>query len=106
MSLEPQEVASAQGIDIGSHLGVRALRVPLVEDALPIPAAEDVRIRAHVRHVGHEVADVFGYLLRLADVLGISLDDALDEKMKLNAQRYPVQASRGHARKYTELEEN
>ncbi len=52
--------------------------------------------------VRHEMADVFAYLLRLADVLGISLADALDEKMGVNARRYPIEASRGHARKYNE----
>jgi dCTP diphosphatase len=53
--------------------------------------------------VRHELADVFGYVLRLADVLGVDLADALQEKIGVNAQRYPVEDARGHARKYTDL---
>lgn len=56
--------------------------------------------------VRHELADVYAYLLRLADVLEVSLAEALQEKMELNARRYPVEASRGHARKYTEMSED
>lgn len=53
--------------------------------------------------VRHELADVFGYVLRLADVLNIDVEAALEEKMVVNAQRYPVERARGNARKYTEF---
>ena len=53
--------------------------------------------------VRHEMADVAVYLFRLADVLGINLIDAIHEKMKLNAEKYPVEKSKGHARKYDEI---
>ena len=53
--------------------------------------------------VRHELADVFGYVLRLADVLDVDLMAALDEKVELNSRRYPVEKSKGNARKYTEL---
>ena len=53
--------------------------------------------------VRHEVADILVYILRLADVLGICLKEAVDEKVRLNASKYPVALSRGNARKYTEL---
>jgi len=53
--------------------------------------------------VRHELADVFAYVLRLADVLHVDLADVLQEKMVLNAQRYPVERARGNARKYTDL---
>ena len=51
-----------------------------------------------------EIADVAIYLLRLADVLGVNLGDAITRKLSLNEQRYPVGKARGNARKYTELE--
>ncbi|WP_398500855.1 nucleotide pyrophosphohydrolase [Variovorax sp.] len=41
--------------------------------------------------VGTEIADVFLYLLQLADKLGIDLVDAARSKMVLNAKKYPVQ---------------
>lgn len=39
--------------------------------------------------VGAEMADVFLYLLQLADKLGIDLVDAARRKMVRNAQKYP-----------------
>jgi dCTP diphosphatase len=53
--------------------------------------------------IGEELADVFGYVVRLADILGIDLYAALMAKVKLNAERYPVDLARGKATKYTEL---
>jgi len=49
--------------------------------------------------VAHEAADVLLYLIQLADSLGIDLAAAAREKIVLNAARYPVEASRGHARR-------
>lgn len=53
--------------------------------------------------VEHEMADVFAYLLRLADILGIDLEAALQAKIEINGQKYPVDLSRGNATKYTNL---
>jgi NTP pyrophosphatase (non-canonical NTP hydrolase) len=53
--------------------------------------------------VAQEVADILIYLTRLADVLGIDLAQAADNKLALNARKYPVEKSRGSAAKYTEL---
>ena len=50
-----------------------------------------------------EVADVFMYLLRFADVTGIDLAQATLDKMARNELRYPVEKSRGNASKYDEL---
>jgi len=38
-----------------------------------------------------EIADVFLYLLRLADTLGIDLIKATDQKMKKNIEKYSVE---------------
>ena len=53
--------------------------------------------------VQEEIADVFAYLLRLADVLGIDLETALTDKAAKNAAKYPAKAARGTAAKYTDL---
>ncbi len=53
--------------------------------------------------VRDEVADVLAYLLRLSDVLGVDLAQALTEKMAKNAVKYPADAARGVATKYTGL---
>ncbi|MCL4852879.1 MAG: nucleotide pyrophosphohydrolase [Bryobacteraceae bacterium] len=50
-----------------------------------------------------EMADVFAYLVLLADKLGVNLLDAAKEKMRRNAEKYPIQKSKGSSAKYTEL---
>lgn len=58
---------------------------------------------SQAEQVRDEMADVLAYLLRLADVLGVDLEDALAAKMIKNARKYPAGAVRGNASKYTEL---
>lgn len=56
-----------------------------------------------LKAVGYEAADVLLYLIQLSDKLGIDLIAAANEKIKLNAQKYPVDKARGTAKKYSEL---
>jgi NTP pyrophosphatase (non-canonical NTP hydrolase) len=51
-----------------------------------------------------ELADVFIYLLRIADVLGVDLMKAADDKIALNERKYPAERVRGDARKYTDYD--
>jgi len=57
---------------------------------------------ASALRVREELADVYAYLLRIADVLGVSLDEALEAKIDVNGQKYPVETSKGSASKYQE----
>ncbi|MDO9205359.1 MAG: nucleotide pyrophosphohydrolase [Methylotenera sp.] len=52
--------------------------------------------------VSHELADTFVYLLRIAEVLHIDLIEAANQKIELNAKKYPVEKARGSNAKYTE----
>jgi len=54
--------------------------------------------------VGSELADVFIYLLRLADVIGIDIAEELKKKIAINEKRYPVDKAKGSAAKYTAYE--
>jgi NTP pyrophosphatase (non-canonical NTP hydrolase) len=56
----------------------------------------------NLEEIGHELADVFVYLLRLSDKLGIDLVEAVNRKMILNEEKYPADEVRGSAKKYTE----
>jgi len=51
-----------------------------------------------------ELADVFSYLLRLADQTGVDLVAALRAKVLVNELRYPQDRSRGSSGKYTDYE--
>ena len=61
---------------------------------LPADTLEEVRL---------EMADIFLYLVRLADKLDVDLIDAANDKIKLNAEKYPVEKSKGLATKYNKL---
>ena len=54
--------------------------------------------------VSHEMADTFVYLLRIAEVLKIDLIEAANQKIDLNAKKYPVEKVRGSNAKYTEYQ--
>lgn len=53
--------------------------------------------------VALELADVFLYLLRLADQLQIDLADAARRKLAINEQRYPADLAYGRSDKYNRL---
>lgn len=53
--------------------------------------------------VEDEVADIFVYLLRIVAKNNIDLEQAVLRKLKKNAEKYPVDKSRGNAKKYDEL---
>lgn len=61
-----------------------------------------VYVREHKEDVADEIADVFNYLLQLADDLEIDVIEASYCKLEKNAKKYPVAKSRGNHRKYTE----
>ena len=55
-----------------------------------------------LREVSHEMADIFIYLLRLCERLGVDLYQAVEEKIVINEKKYPAERVRGSSRKYTE----
>jgi NTP pyrophosphatase (non-canonical NTP hydrolase) len=58
---------------------------------------------AKVEKVKEELADVFAYALLLADKYDFDINEIILEKIKKNAAKYPVDLSKGTAKKYTEL---
>lgn len=53
--------------------------------------------------VTDEMADVFVYLIMMADRLNVDLIDIADKKMDKNAQKYPVDKAKGKSDKYNKL---
>lgn len=53
--------------------------------------------------IREELADVLAYALLLADHYGFDVKQIVLEKIKKNALKYPVEKSKGSAKKYTEL---
>jgi len=50
--------------------------------------------------IQQEIADIFIYLLRLADKLDIDIEEAVREKIEINAKKYPIDLAKGNATKY------
>ncbi len=49
-----------------------------------------------------ELSDVFYFVLRFAQMNGIDLTEALEEKLEKNAEKYPADRVRGRNEKYNE----
>ena len=47
------------------------------------------------KELSHELADVFSFLVRLSDVMGIDLAKAFEEKLEKNSERFPVETAKG-----------
>lgn len=54
-------------------------------------------------HVEEELADVFFFVLRFAQMNHIDLKDSLDMKIKKNAEKYPSEIVKGKNVKYNEI---
>ena len=53
--------------------------------------------------VADEMSDILHYLLELADILEIDLEEASKNKIKKSELKYPVKKAKGKATKYTKL---
>lgn len=49
-----------------------------------------------------EIADIFMYLLRIVDVLGIDLFKSVDDKMKKNIEKYSIEKGKFLAKELTQ----
>ncbi|NGM86960.1 nucleotide pyrophosphohydrolase [Parapusillimonas sp. SGNA-6] len=49
--------------------------------------------------VKDELADVLLYLVRLGSVLGVDLNEAVQQKLQKNAKKYPIEKARGSSKK-------
>ena len=58
---------------------------------------------AKIEKVREELADVINYALLIADKYNFDIKQIVLDKMKRNAEKYPVDKSFGNAKKYTEL---
>tara|TARA_B100000575_G_C22883021_1_gene514363 strand:- start:119 stop:457 length:339 start_codon:yes stop_codon:yes gene_type:complete len=56
-----------------------------------------------VTNLKDELADVYYWLLLLADYYDIDIEDALEEKIKKNEKKYPIDKSKGSSEKYSEF---
>ena len=53
--------------------------------------------------IKEELADVINYCVLRADVCGLDMDEIVQEKIKINNEKYPVKKAKGKSDKYSEL---
>ena len=68
---------------------------------------EDIRSlmneKMFLKKIAGEIADVMIYLLVLSQGLKIDVSQAVMDKIEMNKKRYPVEKSKGTAKKYSDL---
>ncbi len=67
------------------------------------PEESDSLTNDKKKKVAEELADILIYTVRLADRLGLDLEQSAKDKLTKNRRKYPVEKARGKATKYTEL---
>ena len=58
---------------------------------------------ANIDKVKEELADIFSFAFLLAEKYGFDVKDIILDKIKTNGKKYPVDKSKGTAKKYDEL---
>ena len=53
--------------------------------------------------IKEELADVVNYCVLMADACELNLDEILQEKIKINERKYPVEKAKGRKDKYDKL---
>ena len=84
----PKDLAIALNIDAGELL-----------EAFIWKDAEE----ANPNKIKEELADVFAYAFLMADKYGLDVKEIILEKIKENSEKYPIEKSKGTAKKYNEL---
>ena len=66
-------------------------------------SASEEALRERYGAIREELADVIIYSVLFADVVGADMDEIVLEKLRRNAEKYPVEKARGRKEKYDQL---
>ena len=59
--------------------------------------------QVNVEKVKEELADIFNYAILIADKYDLNIKQIVLDKLRRNAEKYPVEKAYGSAKKYNEL---
>jgi NTP pyrophosphatase (non-canonical NTP hydrolase) len=94
---DPKELAIGLSTEANELLDI--FRFKRESDMIEIMSKPESRER-----VSQELADIFFFLLRFAQYHNFDLLEALNRKMQINEQKYPIEKARGSNRKYNEYD--
>lgn len=57
----------------------------------------------NIEKIKEELADIFTFALNLSDKFNLDVFEIVMEKMRKNAEKYPVEKSKGSSKKYFDL---
>jgi len=60
-------------------------------------------VKTHKDHIAEELADVFNWVILMANDLDIDLIEASNKKIDKNGLKYPIEKAKGRADKYNKL---
>ena len=63
----------------------------------------DVSNEGKQEKIKEELADVLNYCVLMADACGLDIDEIVQEKIKVNNEKYPVSKAKGKKEKYDKL---
>ena len=63
----------------------------------------DVSNEGKQEKIKEELADVLNYCVLMADACGLDIDEIVQEKIKINNEKYPVSKAKGKKEKYNKL---
>ena len=84
------------GKDLALALSIEAAEL---NEAFLWKDAKDV----NVEKVKEELADIFNYSILIADKYDLDIKQIVLDKLRRNAEKYPVDKAYGNAKKYNEL---
>ena len=63
----------------------------------------DIGVKGKEEKIKEELADVVNYCVLMAAACNLDLDDIIQEKIRVNSEKYPVEKARGKSDKYNKL---
>lgn len=66
-------------------------------------SGSDIECKEKKDRIKEELADVLNYCILMADVCGFNMDEIIQEKIKRNNEKYPVEKAKDSSKKYNEL---
>ena len=66
-------------------------------------SASDIECEDKMDKIKEELADVLCYCILMADRCGLDMDEIVQEKIKTNNEKYPVEKAKGTSIKYDQL---
>jgi NTP pyrophosphatase (non-canonical NTP hydrolase) len=91
---DPKNLAEAICIESGE----------LLEKFLWVTTEKSINIDSKkLEEVKEEIADIMIFLIYLCNGLNVDLSQAVENKIKINEEKYPIEKAKGSSKKYKEL---